>query len=66
MHQLMARMADRVRDLQTFGKYKYNLIIDETVGLHFLAADDQVCLKDNHELIYDWYRRSQEMYDARF
>jgi len=65
VRQLMARMADRIRDLKTFGKYRYNLIVDEKIGLHYLGPDEVFCYQDNHHLVYEWYEESSKLFDER-
>jgi glycosyltransferase involved in cell wall biosynthesis len=64
--QLMERMQDRIHDLRTFGKYRYNLVIDEqAAGLHYLGPDEEFCFKDNHEGVYGWYSDSDRMFKER-
>ncbi len=64
--QLLARMKDRSSDLYSFGKYRYNLIVDEKVmRLHYLGPDEVFCFKDNHEQAYQWYKQSTEMLKGR-
>jgi hypothetical protein len=65
MPQVLARMQDRVKDLYTFGKYRYNLIVDEKIGLHYLGPDAEPCFKDNHNCVYRWYDRSEQMLAQR-
>ena len=63
--QVMARMPDRAQDLNTFGKYRYNLIIDEKIGLYWLAADERFDFRPNHDLVYQWYEKSAERFRVR-
>lgn len=65
MHQVIRRMRDRVKNLALFGKYKYNLIIDESVGLHYLGPDERFDTRDNHGVVYEWYARSQKLFEER-
>lgn len=63
--QILKRIKDR-RDHNTFGKYRYNLIVDERMAeLHYLGPDDKLCFKDNHDRIYDWYTASEQMLEGR-
>jgi len=61
LDQVLARMPDRARDLNTFGKYRYNLIVDHGIGLHFLGPDEVFDYRDNHDLVYQWYEESAAM-----
>ena len=54
-----------MKDLTSFGKYRYNLIIDETVGLHYLGPEEVFSFKDNHRVVYDWYVESEALYKQR-
>lgn len=65
IEQVLQRMPDRVRDLSTFGKYRYSLIIDEEIGLHFLGPDEKFDFANNHHLVYDWYEATAHRLEAR-
>jgi hypothetical protein len=65
LSQVLARMQDRGRDLQSFGKYRHNMIVDESIGLHYLGPDEEFCFKDNHNVVYRWYKQSAEMLKQR-
>jgi len=66
LRQVMYRMQDRIKDLCTFGKYRYNMIIDERLcSLHYLGPDEQLCFKDNHEAVYRWYGESAQWFNER-
>lgn len=66
--QLLRRIAARQQsDKKTFGKYwnNYNLIIDESIGLHYLGPDEVWDWRANHHVLGDWYRASAEMFADR-
>ena len=65
IRQLMGRMGHRVHNTWIFGKYRYNVIIDEQIGLHYLGPDDRFCFRDNHRVVYDWYEKSTGLQDER-
>jgi len=59
--QVLRRMQERREDFKTFGKYRYNVIIDEKIGLHYLGPPvlgEEFDFADNHALVYAWYKES--------
>lgn len=66
MRQLLARMQDRRRDLGTFGKYRHNLVIDESIGLYYHDRTSVLFeSRANHDLVYTWYTESERLYRER-
>lgn len=64
LRQIVERRASRT-DLASFGKYRYNLIVNERVGLLHLGDDGKIEFVNNHHVIYKWYEESQRLYEER-
>jgi glycosyltransferase involved in cell wall biosynthesis len=64
LRQVLERMRDRT-DYATYGKYRYNIILDETIGLYYLGQDDRFDFRPNHEVVYKWYEDSLALYQER-
>lgn len=65
LRQLVDRVKDRRKALNSFGKYRYNLIVDEKIGLYYLRPDELFNFVANHKLLYQWYERAQELFEER-
>jgi hypothetical protein len=65
LRQVVNRIEDRQKALNSFGKYRYNLIIDEKIGLHYLGEDEVFSFQPNHDLLYCWYDEAQRLYEER-
>jgi len=64
--QLVARVADRKKNGGSFGKYKHNLIIDETVvGLGYWNDGEPIIPYQNHDFVYKWFEISTRLYAER-
>lgn len=65
LSQLVARMADRQKDQQSFGKYVENLIIDEQVAGLFYWSGGPFWDVRNHEGVYQWFKEARALYEGR-